>query len=484
MCTGKDDEFCPEEPNELVEAAPEPESELLEKTPLHRRTFLKAAALGSAALAFRAAPSLAHTDTQSPCTAGDIFLSGGQIVNEPCTCTPGGTFDAVAVFTVRNDNNARRLNITLHMGTCATFGGRDFLLRTGTDGLSGSCSIAGLGTTQLMYAFLGNLPCGFTQVCCPGSVIAFQTAKNQQDVENCSAPLTKYPGGQCRRQEICITGFGASLNCSTEGCASGSSDACTVPCGGTLYLLASATGGTAGSNGTYRYVVTAPDGVTTYDSGPGQGGSFCFTITDPQSGTYTLQAFDSQGCVRTDTTTVSVVAIEAPILEAGAADCDGNVTFTVTNCDPSLTYTYESADGTPSPQSGVGLCSATFNFPQDGADHTVTVTASNGDSACDQTDSATVTINTPVTVALGAFVQADCSGAGTITATASGGTGTYTFAWTVNGEAQSETGDTLSLAAQLDGECREVTVTATDDAGCASAPASTSFSQCVVTTAC
>ena len=573
MANCQDSEFCPDAEDGAAEPVPGPNAGAESRVGLRRRTFLKAAALGGAAvggLKLGALSGLAHTDNKSPCSAGDIELTGGQIVNEPCECA-GGTFPAVAQFQVRNDNNANRLNITLHMGPGGTFGGQDFVLRTGSDGLSGSCSIGGLGTTQTMYAFLGNLSCDFASECYPGTVIAFQTANNQGDSENCSVPLTKYPGGQCRRQEVCIIGFDADLTCSTVGCGGAPSDGCTVPCGGILYLQASAVGGTVGSNGTYRYVVTAPDGEA-FDSGAGQGGSFCFTITNPTSGTYTLQAFDSNGCVRTDTTGVTVVEIPAPVLVAGTPDCAGTATFSVTNCDPSLTYTYESADGAPSPQSGVGLCSATFSFPQDGADHSVTCTASNGDPACDQTDSASVHINTPVTVDLAAggpdcagtatftvtacdpsltytyssatgtpttstsglglcevtytFPQdgadhtvtvtasngitacdqsdsatvhvntpitvvlgnpvSDCSGDVTLTAEASGGSGSgYTFEWSVNGVPQeSVTGETLFLLPQLDGECREVTVTATDDAGCVSDPDSVSFSQCVETTVC
>jgi hypothetical protein len=391
MCTGENDDFCPEVPDEPVEAAPAQAVESLEKSSLHRRTFLKAAALGSAALAFRSSSTLAHTDTKSPCTAGDIELTGGQIVNEPCECsTP--TFGAVAKFHVRNDNNSRRLNITLHMGTCTTFGGQDFVLRTGTDGLSGSCSINGLGAEQDMYAFLGQIPCDFEGVCCPGSVIAFQTAKNQQDAENCAVPLLKYAGGQCRRQEICIVGFGADLTCSTEGCDGAPSDGCEVPCGGTLYLQASATGGTDGANGTYDYVVTAPDGVTTYDSGPGQGGSFCFTITDPQTGTYTLEAFDSNGCARTDTTEVTVGEITVS-LDGTSVDCtaSGSVSFTATSTGTgSCTYEFF-VDGVS--QQGPSSENTFIYHPismggLDGANHTVSVNVDC--SGCTASDSATV----------------------------------------------------------------------------------------------
>src|SRR5262245_45149019 len=154
-CQDDQNDFCPEEPA-VAETTDESASDLT--GPLDRRGFLKAAGIGAAALgtmsiggALSNASVSAHTDNKSSCTAGDIEVTGGQIINEPCGCTPGGTFPAIAQFTVRNDNNAKRLNITLHLGAGGTLGGRDFVIRTGSDGVSGSCSIGGNGTTQQMY---------------------------------------------------------------------------------------------------------------------------------------------------------------------------------------------------------------------------------------------------------------------------------------------------------------------------------------------
>src|SRR5919199_4998249 len=151
------------------------------KSSWSRRNFLKAAALGAAAAALAGkgpASVLAHTDTKSSCTAQDIEVSSGIIINEPCSCTAGGTFQAIAAFQVTNNNNAARKCITLHMGAGGTFAGMDFLLNTQPDG-SGTSNISGNGTTQTMYANLGTVNCNFSQECYPGSVVAFQTAQNQ-----------------------------------------------------------------------------------------------------------------------------------------------------------------------------------------------------------------------------------------------------------------------------------------------------------------
>ena len=42
-----------------------------------------------------------------PCTAEDVEIVGsGIVINEPCVCTPGGTFNATVQFTVRKIGRA------------------------------------------------------------------------------------------------------------------------------------------------------------------------------------------------------------------------------------------------------------------------------------------------------------------------------------------------------------------------------------------
>ncbi len=161
MCT--DDTFDTyESPDDSsTDQGTEPVAETEPKSGWNRRTFLKAAALGTAAAALLgrshldASSVLAHEDTKSSCTANDIEVTGGQIINEPCTCAEGGTFEAVAKFLVINQNNATRKCITLHLGpTGGSFGGKDFLLTTDPSGdpTKGTSNIGGLGTSQFMYA--------------------------------------------------------------------------------------------------------------------------------------------------------------------------------------------------------------------------------------------------------------------------------------------------------------------------------------------
>src|SRR5437870_5271428 len=114
------DEISEPTPGEAVEptetaaetTASEPGDGPILKLSWTRRAFFQAAALGAAAAAFldgkRFVPSIAWANDLStnPCTAGDVEIIGtGIVLNEPCTCSPGGTFNATVQFTVRNNTS-------------------------------------------------------------------------------------------------------------------------------------------------------------------------------------------------------------------------------------------------------------------------------------------------------------------------------------------------------------------------------------------
>jgi hypothetical protein len=485
-CQNKTDDFCPD-----ASEAPDAVAEVTTRQPLHRRTFIKATAIGGAVAAIAGRTNLSpfSASAASPCTAGDIEVSNGVISNEPCVCN--GTFQAVAAFQVRNDNNATRKCVTIILGAGGTFGGQSFLLTVNPDGTGGS-SIAGLHTTQTMYARLGNLSCNFSQECYADSVIAFQTAQNNSDTA-CSGPLTRFPGGQCRRQTICVTGYGVSLACATANCATTGSANCAVGCGGTLYLSAAAVGHSQGATATYTYTLYR-DGIQV--GGPQSSG--CFTVANPIAGSYTVVVADSLGCTRTsNAVAVTVSQLAAPVVSTSGPDCSGNVTYTITNCDNTLKYTYKEVNCTTNAvvstiDSGVGLCSKTVQWPQDDADHCVVVTVSKADDSC-PVDSAKALnhVGTAATFHLGP-VNAGCDGTGHVTAVAQGGTAPYTFTFLVNGvEVQSGSSDRYDFEAQLDGTCRTITVAVVDSAECGAVlevgegkTASRSISQCVTTTEC
>ena len=329
------EDFCPDA------GATDQVAEVTTKQSIGRRTLLKAAGVGAtvAALAGREGFSPFSALAASPCTAGDIEVSNGVITNEPCTCS--GTFDAIASFDVRNDNNSNRKCITLILGPGGTLGGRSFLLTTDPSGVPNgtNSNISGHGTIQTMYAHIGTLACNFGSECYADSVVAFQTAQNSQDTA-CTGPLTRFPGGQCRRKTICVTGFGVTLECATANCASTGSTNCTVNCGGTLYMKAVATGASAGGTaGTYTYTLFR-DG--TQVGSPITGATACFSVASPQAGSYTVTAADNLGCSRTSTAVaVSVASITAGITARASSGCAdaGKVTFDAST-NPAGTCTF------------------------------------------------------------------------------------------------------------------------------------------------
>lgn len=470
------------QPDEPVETPVESADNTTPERSLNRRRFLTAAALGTAAAAFlnkgsggsgwlRFGPEIALANDLSgnPCTAQDVTVDPQAfVVNEPCICT-GTTFPASVAFVVSNHTGTSRYCVTLHIPPGFGVPAQDVVL-TGPTG-----SEIQAGQTITMTGQVTGFPCNAGEVCLgsPGSdgrkkcdpntclTVAWNTSPNA------SCPDTSPPGGQCRHQRICIFGFGATLAC-TAGC--------TPSCGGTATLQACVTA--PATRGPFTFTLDGSDGSHQVQSGvAGEAdGTTCvnFTVTVTQNTTYTLTVADKDGCTRTATTSLSTTALDTPTLSVTGPDCSGNTTITVTNCDSNLTYTFTES-GSPL---GTG-CSLTQQFAP--GSHTVTVTASNGATACDKSASKTFTVNQPVTAVLGA-PQSGCDGVVTLTATATGGDNNYTFSF--SGATGTTSGNTFTLPPQLNGECRTVTATVTDGAGCSATSNAQSFSQCVTTTTC
>jgi hypothetical protein len=369
-------------PFERVDELPEtPDDAGVLGTSWDRRSFLKAAALGTAAaavwqkgpgLTFGPAAAYANDLSHLPCTANDVQIIGtGVVVNEPCECT--GTFDAEVVFTVRNITSTGRYCISVHLND-----GRDILLFA-PDGTS-----TAFGKEQgedfrdtIMTGILEDFPCGAGRVCfgqegvirgkCdPGtcSTVAWSTTPGQA---NCTSPDQTPPGGQCRHQQICIVGRGnTTLDCDLS--TPGIEESCPVQCGAmaTLRLCTSSDPSLGPFTFTLNGQTFGPTTDTCHDFVVGP-------ITETT--TFTGCVTDDDGCERCDSVTLTTTPLAASIAVAGQGNCDGVLTLTAsvaggTGC----TFAWSDVTGpTPVPL-GTGP-SISYGPVLDGACHIIQVDA-------------------------------------------------------------------------------------------------------------
>lgn len=381
-------------------------------TPWSRRTFLKAAALGTAAAAvfqkgpgFTLSPAAAFANDLSglPCTAQDVVIAGNGVVqNEPCAGCGTATFDAIVAFPVQNNTGTGRYCIALHIPGGFGVDAQDVILRTGSNGTSGS-STAPANQTTTMYGVIKGFPCNGELVCLgsPGVTrgkcaantcvtIAWTTSTGGAD---CGTADQSPPGGQCRHQQICVQGFGATLECVGSDCSTVGT--CAATCGGSLKLLATVAGGTS----PYTYSLSGDDG-TTQNFGPNAATTHCFTVTPTQASTvYTLTITDKNGCFRTATATVTTTPISVTLDVSGNTGCTDASAVVFTATPSGLANYVFKVDGV-SKQSGTGN---TYTYPAhaDNACHTVSVTVTNS-GGCTASASKHITQCITSTVADGA----------------------------------------------------------------------------------
>ncbi len=204
--------------------------------------------------------------------------------------------------------------------------------------------------------------------------------------------------------------------------------------------MATASGGTPFSTGTY-----------TYEWSDGQLGPFAIGLTGGQS--YSVLVTDANGCTTAGSITVSqpsplITSITGTQITC-FGDSDATVTVNINGGSPPYSYNWSpNADGQTT-QTAVGLSIGTY---------LVTVTDATG---CADTGSYTIQQGEPLALSLSATIV-ECFGdsTGTATANPSGGStpigGIYDYAWS-NGDS-TQTID--SLAAGF------YTVTVTDETGC------------------
>jgi len=283
-----------------------------------------------------ARPAAANDLSDYPCTAGDVEIVGsGIVINEPCACTPSGTFNATVQFTVRNNTSTGRYCIALHLvqdGVVLT-APYDVVLHD----INGNSTAPGKSGGDryhdtVMYGTIPNFPCNLGIVCfgdagvvrgkcTPGhcTTISWNTSPGNAA---CTQADQTPPGGQCRHQQVCIVGFGATLACTAN---------CNVSCGASSTLRACAVG--PADRGPYTLTVAGDDGSTQTQSSLGDAsGTSClnFTVTPTKSPTttYTLTVTDKNGCTRTATTTVGVTPTTVTLTPPANPGCNGILVYT------------------------------------------------------------------------------------------------------------------------------------------------------------
>src|SRR5262245_23357131 len=283
-----------------------------------------------------ARPAAANDLSDSPCTAEDVEIVGnGIVVNEPCVCTPGGHFGATVQFTVRNNTSTNRYCISLHLvpDGVVTTTPLDVVLHdiNGVSTAPGKSGGAKYKDT-VMYGTIPDFPCNggivcFGQAgvirakCSPGQCTTLSWNTNT-GAAACTAADQNPPGGQCRHQQVCVIGFGATLQCTAN---------CSVVCGNSSTLQACVVG--PADRGPYTLTVVGDDGSTQTQSTFGDpSGTTCvnFTVhpTKSPTTTYTLTVNDKNNCSRTATTTVSVSAVTATITAPTDPGCNGIYVYT------------------------------------------------------------------------------------------------------------------------------------------------------------
>ena len=335
-----------------------------------------------------------------------LWSSGGTSATE--TGLAAGTY-SVTVTDANGCSDTTSVTITEPAALSVSIASSSDVLCNG--GNTGTATAAATGGTMAYNYLWSTGSTGATE----SALVAGTHTVTVTDANGCTATTTVSISEPAALLATASTTANVSCNGLADGSASSSASGGTMP-----YTYAWSSGGTSAAE------------------------------TGLAAGTYTVTITDANGCTTSANATVTEpTALTATITSQTNVDCNGNSTgsATVTASGGTTAYNYLwSSGGTAAAESN--LAAGTY---------TVTVTDANG---C--TQSATVTITEPATLAIAISGSTDvlCNGDATGTATTSttGGTMPYTYSWSTG-----ETGaDELSLAVGTH------SVTVTDANGCTS----------------
>jgi hypothetical protein len=190
-------------------------------------------------------------------------------------------------------------------------------------------------------------------------------------------------------------------------------------------------------NGSATVNATGGTGTLTYSWSAGAGGSS--TATGLCAGSYTCDISDANGCITTQTATITQPAVLNPTLSSTNVKCngginDGTATAIVAGGTPAYTYSWS-----PAPPAGQGTTSASG---LGAGSYTLTCTDANG---CTSTATVTITQPTILGIVTTTSTSESCSSCCDGTATISGGGGVtpYTYSWNSTPVQHSQTATAL-----------------------------------------
>ncbi len=229
----------------------------------------------------------------------------------------------------------------------------------------------------------------------------------------------------------------------------------TVCVGESIELLANVSGG----SDIYSYQWIGPNG---YSSTNNQISISSSTLLN--SGTYTVTVTDSNGCIGTGVSSVSVnPALSVGIVSNQTVFCANgtiNLTAQVSGGSGSYNYSWTGPNGYSSTGTSVNIPNVT---PLNGGTYQLIVTDSSG---CQASDSVFIEVSSEIIVSVTPSISSICYGSQiNLNANVSGGSGTYSYSWSgPNGF--TSTINPINISNVTTANTGTYTVTVTDSNGC------------------